>query len=61
MSDNELVALKYFYLSAKKQLKNPNVKGMARKSCFELVKTIKNLASNLSKINDLEEVLYYED
>lgn len=61
MTEEEEKALKYFYLSSKKSLKDPTVKGLAYKSCYQFVKTIKDLSNNLNKIYNLEEVLAYED
>ena len=61
MSEEEEKALKYFYLKSKKQLKSVKIKGLAYKSCFQFVKTIKGMASKLNQIHDLEEVLSYED
>lgn len=61
MTIEEEKALKYFYNSSRKSLKDLNVKGLARKSCFQFVRSIKDLSNNLSKIKDLEEVLNYED
>lgn len=61
MTEEEEKALKYFYLSSKKALKDPMVKGLAYKSCFQFVKTVKDLSNNLTKIHNLEEVLQYED
>lgn len=61
MTEDEEKALKYFYLSSKKSLNDPNVKGLAYKSCFQFVKTIKDLSSKLNQIQNLEEVLSYED
>lgn len=61
MTIEEEKALKYFYNSSKKALKDVNVKGLARKSCFQFVTTIKDLSRKLEKINNLKEVLNYED
>lgn len=61
MSEDEEKSLKYFYLKAKKQMKNQKIKGLVYKSCFQFVKTIKDMSYKLDQISDLEEVLNYED